>query len=124
MFQGVEDYIKQTVGSVCCPVHGDWTEIICNGLNLSDTDFEWQLMTRNKFPTKGQILVYVWVVGTDYPLACHISLEAGSLDDGEQYTDAALGAASKEHLSRLVKDHINLMIKRFAVNFFEVRNES
>lgn len=88
------------------------------------TDLEWQFMTRSKYPTKGQILLYVWVVGTDYPLACHISLEAGSFDNGGQYTDAALGAASEEHLSRLVKDHINLMIKRFAMIFFEVRNES
>ncbi len=87
------------------------------------TDFEWQLMTRNEFPTKGQVWVYVWVVGTDYPLACHISLKAGSFDEGDQYTDAVLGVGAKEHLSRLVKDHINQMIERFAVKFFEVRNE-
>ncbi len=87
------------------------------------TDFEWQLMTRNEFPTKGQVWVYVWIVGTDSPLACHISLKAGSFDEGGQYTDAVLGVGAKEHLSRLVKDHINQMIERFAVKFFEVRNE-
>ena len=81
-------------------------------------------MTRNKFSAKGQVWVYVWVVGTDSPLACHISLKAGSFDEGDQYTEAVLGVASKEHLSRLVKYHINQMIERFAVKFYEVRNES
>jgi len=88
------------------------------------TDFERQVMTRNKFSAKGQVWVYVWVVGTDSPLACHISLKAGSFDEGDQYTEAVLGVASKEHLSRLVKYHINQMIERFAVKFYEVRNES
>ncbi len=42
LFQGVQDYIKQTVGSVgsvCCPVHGVDPKIICKGPNLSDTYF-------------------------------------------------------------------------------------
>ncbi len=29
LFQGVQDYIKQTVGSVCCPVHGTGPNVIC-----------------------------------------------------------------------------------------------
>ncbi len=40
LFQGVQDYIKQTVGSICCPVHGAWPKIICKGPNLSNTYFE------------------------------------------------------------------------------------
>jgi hypothetical protein len=40
LFQGVQDCIKQTVGSICCPVHRVWPKIICKGPNLSDTYFE------------------------------------------------------------------------------------
>ncbi len=40
LFQGVHDYIKQTVGPVCYPVHGVGPKIICKGPNLSDLSFE------------------------------------------------------------------------------------
>ena len=40
LFQGVQDYIKQTVGSVCCPVHSTRPKIICKGPDLSDTYIE------------------------------------------------------------------------------------
>ncbi len=40
LFQGVQDYIKQAVGSVCCPVHGTGPKVICKGPNLSDLSFE------------------------------------------------------------------------------------
>jgi hypothetical protein len=40
LFQGVQNYIKQAVGSVCCPVHGAGPKVICKGPNLSNTYFE------------------------------------------------------------------------------------
>ena len=40
LFQGIQDYVKQTVGSICCPVHRAVPKIICKGPGLSDTYFE------------------------------------------------------------------------------------
>lgn len=40
LFQGVRGYIKQTVGSVRCPEHGEAPKIVCKGTSLSDSRFE------------------------------------------------------------------------------------
>ena len=40
LFQGVREYIKQTVGSVRCPEHGEVPKIVCKGPSLSDSLFE------------------------------------------------------------------------------------
>ncbi len=40
LFQGVREYIKQTVGSVRCPEHGAAPKIVCKGSSLSDSHLE------------------------------------------------------------------------------------
>ncbi len=40
LFQGVQEYIRQSVGSISCPVHGASTKIICKGHSLSDLGFK------------------------------------------------------------------------------------
>ncbi len=40
LFQGVKEYVKQTVGSVRCPEHGAAPEIVCKGASLSDSHFD------------------------------------------------------------------------------------
>jgi hypothetical protein len=40
LFQGVREYVKQTVGSVRCPEHGEAPKIACKGPSLSDSHFE------------------------------------------------------------------------------------
>ncbi len=40
LFQGVREYVKQTVGSVRCPEHGAAPKIVCKGPSLSDSHFE------------------------------------------------------------------------------------
>ena len=40
LFQGVREYVKQTVGSVRCPEHGAAPKIVCKGPSLSDSHLE------------------------------------------------------------------------------------
>ncbi len=40
LLQGVIEYVKQTVGSVRCPEHGEAPKIVCKGPRLSDSHFE------------------------------------------------------------------------------------
>ena len=40
LFQGVREYIKQTVGSVRCPEHGEAPKIVSKGPSLSDSHLE------------------------------------------------------------------------------------
>lgn len=87
------------------------------------------------FPPEEKVAVHgvmsftVWIVGTDYPLAYHISMTAGTMGPTEEltvfdrYTDAALGCCSKRDLLDVVKRSIDSLMEDCALDFFKARGE-
>jgi hypothetical protein len=71
----------------------------------------------------------VWTVGTDYPVAYHISVTAGTMGPSEEltvfdrYTNAVLGYCSKSDLVDVVKRAIDSLMEDCAVDFFKARGE-
>ncbi len=70
----------------------------------------------------GQLIIEVWTVGDDYPIAFHIKLTAGNLDENI-YEDSTLGYGSKNNVPHTVRETISDMVDRFAIIFFKVRGE-
>jgi hypothetical protein len=71
----------------------------------------------------GMLFVQVWITGTDYPVAYHIEISAGSLKNPEQYETAVLGYGSKDNVPDVVKKAINDMVEQLAITFFKARGE-
>lgn len=81
---------------------------------LSDDDFSGRI---------GSLVATVWIVGTDYPIAYHIELRAGSFNSAREYSDAALGYGSKENVPATVKTALSDMMDDLAITFLKVRGE-
>jgi hypothetical protein len=134
-----EDFKKIKIfGPLIVLFEGDAEKI---GLNKNDlTDFL-KLKVKNNFagfqiktidrsdleksisPTIGRIVVSVWVVGTDYPVAFHIEIQAGSLNKFDIYEKAILGYGSKNNVPNTIKKVIGDLIEAFAIKFYKVRSE-
>ena len=74
-------------------------------------------------PTIGLIHIQVWTVGDDYPVAYHISINAGNLNNVRVYTEAYLGFGSKSNVPDTVKESISSLIDDLAIAFFKARGE-
>lgn len=70
----------------------------------------------------GVIIVNVWIVGTNYPIAYHIETTAGSLAE-MSYENAVLGYGSSENVPDHVKKTINDMVEGLAIAFYKTRGE-
>jgi len=71
----------------------------------------------------GRIICWVWVVGTDYPIAYHIRCEAGNFKDFSIWSDAVLGYSSKRNVLDDVRKGLDKMMERLAIDFFKARSE-
>jgi len=74
-------------------------------------------------PTIGNLIIKVWIVGDDYPIAYHIELIAGSFENMNNYKNAVLGYGSKSNVPDTVKKTIGQCVEEFAVIFFKARGE-
>ena len=74
-------------------------------------------------PTIGFIHITVWTVGEDYPVAYHISINSGNLNNVREYTNAQLGYGSKSNIPDTVKESISSFIDELAIAFFKARGE-
>lgn len=84
----------------------------------------WDVMQDKKIaPTIGLIHIQVWTVGDDYPIAYHISINAGNLSNAREYTGAYLGYGSKSNVPDTVKESISSFIDKLAIAFFKARGE-
>ncbi len=89
----------------------------------------WDYPPAEKDAVHGIVSFTVWTVGTNYPVAYHISLMAGTMGPDraltvlDRYTDAALGYCSKKQLVAIVKQTIDSMMEDFAIDFFKARGE-
>lgn len=93
---------------------------------LSERDFE-DFHPEEKDAVYGVILFKVWTVGTDYPIAFHISIMAGTIGSGysntDRHTNAYLGNCGKTDLMDIVKESIDSLMEDFAIEFFKARGE-
>jgi hypothetical protein len=70
----------------------------------------------------GRINVRVYTVGTSYPVAYNISIEAGSMAcSRSDYENAILGYASSDAITRIVREAISTLVDDAAVAFFKAR---
>lgn len=74
-------------------------------------------------PTIGLIHIQVWTVGEDYPVAYHLSINSGNLNNVREYTNAYLGYGSKSNVPDTVKESISSFIDELAIAFFKAHGE-
>ena len=75
------------------------------------------------WPKVGTISFTIWTVGKDFPIAYHISCEAGTVLNTGMWESAFLGYGSKANIPKLAKECIDDLIEDLAIDFFEVREE-
>lgn len=71
----------------------------------------------------GDISVTVWTVGSDYPIAYHVSIEAGNWNSFAVHKNAYLGYGSKATVPDIIKKDINELVQQFAIVFYKARKE-
>ena len=71
----------------------------------------------------GTILIMVWTVGEDNPVAYHIRLLAGTVADRNLYDHQVLGYDSKKNMPYIVRNIISDLIDEYAIFFFKNRDE-
>ena len=71
----------------------------------------------------GNISVTVWTVGSDYPIAYYVSIEAGNWKSSAIHKDAYLGYGSKNNVPETIKKNIAELVQRFAIVFYKARKE-
>ena len=73
----------------------------------------------------GLILIHVWAVGNDYPIAWHISFKVSTLEDFTRYVykQAGLGYISKYNILDSIKQQIDQMTEEFATIFFKAQGK-
>ncbi len=71
----------------------------------------------------GIIEIYIWTVGSDYPVAYYIRLRAGHFSDVDIIELPALGFNSKDGINSAVKKYISELVEDFAIFFFKARGE-
>jgi hypothetical protein len=71
----------------------------------------------------GTIIVSVWTIGDDYPIAYHIDFNAGKFGDLNVWNEAYLGYGAKENVPEGIKKQINDMVERFAISFYKAKKE-
>ena len=116
--QELEDYAKLRFKNSFAAIEFD--------RELSESVFE-DFSPEEKDAVHGVIIFRVWTVGTDYPIAYHISIMAGTLGPGyynpDRHTNAYLGCCSKTDLMDVVKESIDSLMEDFAIEFFKARGE-
>jgi len=76
-----------------------------------------------KAKKNGTIIITVWTVGEDNPVAYHIQLLAGTLVDRKLYDNQVLGYDSKKNMPYIVRNTISDLIDDFAIFLLKNRDE-
>lgn len=131
----------QTFGHVDVQISGDAEKIGLNKNELKDLlllkfknnfadipykeDPNWPQKVKDKELAQkvGIIYMKVWIVGDDYPIAYHLSFDAGNLSSVRFYEDALLGYGNRENVPETVKKTIDQFVERVAITFFKVRGD-
>jgi hypothetical protein len=73
----------------------------------------------------GMIIVTIWAVGDNYPIAYHVELKAKCLgsDALDTYEDAYLGYSYKAKIKGSIRKSIEDLVEKFAIIFFKARGE-
>jgi hypothetical protein len=74
-------------------------------------------------PAVGRVVITVWIVGDDYPIAYHMEIVAGTIEEREIYTNSVLGYGSKQNVPDTVKSQIGKFVEELAIVFFKARGE-
>ena len=74
-------------------------------------------------PNTAFVMVRVWTVGREYPIAYYISIAAGPLSHIDLYETAILGYCSRQLLEAKVRGAFDSIIKDFAVAVYKGRGE-
>jgi hypothetical protein len=80
-------------------------------------------LDKEKAKKNGSIIVKIWTVGDDYPIAYHIEIGAGNLTNSWEYKTAMLGYGSKNNVPNSIRESISKLIDELAVAFFKARGE-
>lgn len=69
------------------------------------------------------VILTVWTVGDDYPVAYHIQISCGPIRGGSTFDHAFLGYDSKEGIKKAIKESFDQLITPFAIAFYKGRGE-
>lgn len=71
----------------------------------------------------GYLWCGVWTVGTDFPVAYHVECKCGSMSNPTTLTDAVLGYGNKKNVPESIRQALDSMVSKFAIQFFKTRKE-
>ena len=71
----------------------------------------------------GSLWCGVWTVGTDFPVAYHVECNCGSLSKPTTLTDEVLGYGNKTNVPESIRQALDSMVSKFAIQFFKTRRE-
>jgi len=99
--------------------------------NFADIEYDGKLanIPENELPPEeqgqefGTIMINVWTVGAEYPIAYHVSIIGGTTAKFSCHENAFLGISSKIQIENDVKKAIDVLIGTFAIEFFKYRGE-
>lgn len=71
----------------------------------------------------GQVMLRVWTMGTETPMAYHLEIAAGPLSDPSIYASETLGVTGRTRFRDDLEEAIEALVRRFALLFMGVRGE-
>lgn len=95
-------------------------------IKIEELDFDKYCDKQGNITDKrvGYIILFVWVVGDNYPVVYHLGCRFHlSQDSSIIWKDARLGYGSKDKVPDTIKKNINEMIEKLAILFYKVRGE-
>ncbi len=82
-----------------------------------------ELDCENSWAEVGWLTVTVWVTGDDFPVAYHLTVQAGHPGNTDSWEDAVLGYGSKENVPGQVKKNVDELIEKLAIDFYKARGQ-
>jgi len=89
-----------------------------------EPDESFEILQDEELQSKiGSFVVTVWIVGTDQPIAYHMTARVDSWEFERGWENAVLGYGNKATVPETVKTTITEWVEEAAIMFFKVRGE-